>query len=118
MSQSSISDSEIRLVVDNTSPESDGTKGWRIRPEIPTQTEVSISAVKLQSEMKEFLKIVGQLFEQAEQPAPKGVANIQLDQIELSVEISAEGQVLLIGSGAKASGKGAIKLMFKRMESH
>jgi hypothetical protein len=38
-----------------------------------------------------------------------------LDEIELSVEIGAEGEIRLIGSGAKANGKGAIKLKFKRV---
>jgi hypothetical protein len=31
------------------------------------------------------------------------------------VEIGAEGEIRLIGSGAKANGKGAIKLKFKRV---
>jgi hypothetical protein len=41
---------------------------------------------------------------------------MHLDEIELSVEINGEGKVSLIGSGAKAGGKGAITLKFKRTE--
>lgn len=115
MEQLSTSDNIIHLVVDEPlAAIPDGSRGWRIRPETPAQTEVSISASKLQREMKKFLEVVGELFEQAEQPRSTTVDTMQLDQIELAVEISAEGQVLLIGSGAKASGKGAIKLTFKR----
>ncbi len=94
----------------------DGARGWRIRPEVPLQKEIAISADKLQHEMGRFLKVVEQLFNQAEQQQPKIASKMHLDEVELSVEISAEGQVLLIGSGAKASGKGAIKLKFKRIE--
>lgn len=66
--------------------------------------------------MTHFLKVVGSLFSQAEQQA-KVNSRMQLDEIELSVEISAEGEVKLIGNGAKAGTKGAIKLKFKRQES-
>ncbi|WP_414579668.1 hypothetical protein [Anabaena sp. CCY 9402-a] len=63
--------------------------------------------------MTHFLEVVGRLFNRAEQQANGGM---QLDEIELSVEISAEGEVKLIGNGAKAGGKGAIKLVFRRQE--
>ncbi|MEH2303572.1 MAG: hypothetical protein V7K88_32535 [Nostoc sp.] len=74
---------------------------------------VKVSAQKLEQNMTHFLKVVGSLFNQAEQQA-KVNSRMQLDEIELSVEISAEGEVKLIGSGAKAESKGAIKLKFKR----
>lgn len=35
-------------------------------------------------------------------------SSMQLDEIELSVEISGEGEVKLVGTGAKAAGKEAI----------
>jgi hypothetical protein len=77
---------------------------------------VKISAQKLEQEMTHFLQVVGRLFSRAEQQA-KVNSGMQLEEIELSVEISGEGEVKLIGSGAKASGKGAIKLTFKRQEA-
>ncbi len=85
--------------------ESTGSKG--------TTDAVKISAQKLEQEMAHFLQVVGRLFNHAEQQA-KVNSGMQLEEIELSVEISGEGEVKLIGSGAKASGKGAIKLTFKR----
>ena len=39
---------------------------------------------------------------------------IVLDGVELSIEISSEGQVSILGSGGKIEGKGGIKLSFKR----
>ncbi|MBE8965367.1 hypothetical protein IQ277_03625 [Nostocales cyanobacterium LEGE 12452] len=77
---------------------------------------VKVSAQKLEQNMTHFLKLVGSLFSQAEQQA-KVNSKMQLDEIELSVEISADGEVKLIGSGVKAWSKGAIKLKFKRQES-
>lgn len=88
--------------------ETTGTKG--------TTDAVKISAQKLEQEMTHFLQVVGRLFNHAEQQA-KVNSGMQLEEIELSVEISGEGEVKLIGSGAKASGKGAIKLTFKRQEA-
>ncbi|MBH8552080.1 hypothetical protein I8751_06780 [Nostocaceae cyanobacterium CENA357] len=74
---------------------------------------VKVSAEKLEQNMTGFLQVVGRLFSRAEQQVN---SKMQLEEIELSVEISGEGEVKLIGSGAKASGKGAIKLTFKRQE--
>ncbi len=120
----------IWIVTDETSQISipDGTKGGSSRGgnwgeetnrEITGSKEVGnavqVSAQKLEQEMTGFLQVVGRLFSHAEQQANVN-SRIQLEEIELSVEITGEGQVKLIGSGAKAGGKGAIKLTFKRQE--
>lgn len=77
---------------------------------------VKVSAEKLEQEMTRFLQILGKVFSQAEAQAKVNTA-MQLNQIELSVEISGEGEVKLLGSGVKGGGKSAIKLTFKRKES-
>ena len=77
---------------------------------------VKVSAEKLEQEMTRFLQVLGKVFSHAEAQA-KVNSKMQLDEIELSVEISGEGEVKLLGSGAKAGGKSAIKLTFKRKES-
>ncbi|MEH2174756.1 Pepco domain-containing protein [Nostoc sp.] len=92
---------------DETIRESIGSKG--------VGDAVKVSAQTLEQNMTHFLKLVGSLFSQAEQQA-KVNSKMQLDEIELSVEISADGEVKLIGSGVKAGSKGAIKLKFKRQE--
>lgn len=76
---------------------------------------VKVSVEKLEQEMSHFLQVVGQMFHRAELQV-NAKSGIQLDEIELSVEISGEGEVKLIGNGAKAGGKGAIKLKFKRVK--
>jgi len=91
----------------------DGSRGWRNQAEVLAQKEVPISASKLQNEMERFLNLVGRLFSHAEQQQLKTKTKMCLDEIELSVEISAEGQVVLVG---KASSKGGIKMKFKRTE--
>ena len=40
---------------------------------------------------------------------------LALEQVELSIEISSEGQVSILGTGGKLEGKGGIKLSFKRV---
>lgn len=92
---------------DETIRENTGSKG--------VGDAVKVSAQTLEQNMSHFLKLVGSLFSQAEQQA-KVNSKMQLDEIELSVEISADGEVKLIGSGVKAGSKGAIKLKFKRQE--
>lgn len=77
---------------------------------------VKVSAEKLEQEMTRFLQILGKVFSQAEAQAKVNTA-MQLNQIELSVEISGEGEVKLLGSGVKGGGKSGIKLTFKRKES-
>lgn len=103
-------------VTEGTKGITGNTRSWR---EETTETiksagdAVKVSTQKLEQEMTHFLEVVGRLFSRAEQQANGGM---QLDEIELSVEISAEGEVKLIGNGAKAGGKGAIKLVFRRQE--
>ncbi|MEH2059134.1 MAG: hypothetical protein V7K97_23860 [Nostoc sp.] len=92
---------------EETNRESIGSKG--------VGDAVKVSAQTLEQNMTHFLKVVESLFSQAEQQA-KVNSKMQLDEIELSVEISADGEVKLIGNGAKAGSKGAIKLKFKRQE--
>jgi hypothetical protein len=62
--------------------------------------------------MQGLLQVVGDVFDQASRQS-----GLQLDEIELAVEINAEGQVSLLGNGGKLADKGAIKLKFKRAGS-
>ncbi|MBD2452062.1 hypothetical protein H6G76_34110 [Nostoc sp. FACHB-152] len=122
---SDTSTDSIWIVTDDTPQISipEGTKGgnntrsWREEVvKEPTSTKgdaVKVDAQTLEQNMANFLQVVGRLFSRAEQQAS---SKMQLEEIELSVEISGEGEVKLIGSGVKASGKGAIKLTFKRQE--
>ena len=72
-----------------------------------------LNVAELELRMAGFLGMVSRIFRTAERETQR-TTGMSLDEIELSVEIGAEGEIRLIGSGAKASGKGAIKLKFKR----
>jgi hypothetical protein len=104
----------ISIVTDNVQFTAE-TRTWEAPSEGATKYKVEISADKLEQEMGRFLQIVSRLFKRAEIETEKK-PGIHLDEIELSVEINGEGKVSLIGSGAKAGGKGAITLKFKRTE--
>jgi hypothetical protein len=80
-----------------------------------------LSVVELEQKMSQFLNVVGRLFRQAEQQANLTAAqsagktsHLQLDEVEMSIEITAGGEVKLI-AGGKAETKGSIKLKFKRV---
>lgn len=73
---------------------------------------VPVSAEKLRQEVTNFLSVVGQVFQQAQQSA-SSFGGVELEEIELSVEVNGEGQLSLLGSGGKVGGKGAMKLKFK-----
>jgi hypothetical protein len=51
------------------------------------------------------------------QDVPEELAGFKLDEIEVSLEISANGQVALWGIGGQVGGKGGIGLTFKRKSS-
>jgi hypothetical protein len=44
----------------------------------------------------------------------KAVGDYTLDEVTVSVEISASGKVAILGTGAEVSGKGGVQLKFRR----
>jgi len=77
--------------------------------------ESRVKAETLAAQMSQFVKVVSKVFTSVEQQVePK--ACLQLDEITLTVEISGEGEIKLLGTGGKLGGKGAIELKFKRVE--
>jgi len=114
----------IWIVTDDTavssvSRDAKGDWGDEMQPRSFAAKGVKLNVLELQQRMADFLQMVGHIFQQAEQQAVNlttAHGKLQLDEVELAVEISAEGEVKLIAS-AKATGKGAIKLKFKRVEA-
>jgi hypothetical protein len=77
-----------------------------------------ISTDKLEQRMGQFISAMGRVFDQAETQA-QTQQRLRLEEIELAVEIGAEGEVRLIGmGGAKTYGRGAITLTFRRSDNH
>jgi hypothetical protein len=75
------------------------------------QQKVAISPQQLRQQVTGLVAVVNEVFHQADQQAKPGMT---LDEVELTVEVNAEGQIGILGNGGKASGKGGIKLKFKR----
>lgn len=71
---------------------------------------VQVSAEDLKRQIGSLISVVGEVFDQA-----RSETGLSLEAVELSIEISSEGQVSILGSGGKLEGKGGIKLNFKRV---
>ncbi|NJO78426.1 MAG: hypothetical protein HC827_07780 [Cyanobacteria bacterium RM1_2_2] len=114
------SEDYIWVVVDETEAEPEpveGQRGWRdeVQKRISGLKQVKLPVADLEQNMGQFLQLVGRLFQQVDQQIGND-STMKLDEVELSVEISGEGEVKLV-AGGKAAGKGAIRLKFKRANS-
>jgi NTP pyrophosphatase (non-canonical NTP hydrolase) len=70
---------------------------------------VQVNVQDLKREIGNLLGVVGDVFDQA-----RNETGMSLEEVELSIEVSSEGQISILGSGGKISGSGGIKLSFKR----
>jgi hypothetical protein len=107
----------ILILTDDTPPMIDGERdatrdlgGGFSSSRSPSPLPKPVDAETLQREMGNFITVVDQMFVQAERQK----SGMQLDEIELAIEVTGEGQVILLGSGVKVAGKGAMTLRFKR----
>jgi hypothetical protein len=101
----------------NVDQEVDGSKGLveNLQNKVSRLREVRVSPEDLEKNMRSFLRMVGRLFEQADTVIGQE-ADLRLDEVQLSVEISAKAEVKLV-AGGETTGKGAIMLKFKRPTS-
>jgi hypothetical protein len=79
----------------------------------------SVSVEKLEQEMTSFLQSFSRILDKAEQATQLNgqTTGLKLDEVELTIEISGEGEIKLWGfGGGKAGSKGAIALKFKRQD--
>ena len=78
---------------------------------------VEVSVTEIEKQMTQLMKSVGGVLGRAKQGAGE-FAGMELQEVELSVQISAEGQVSLMGiGGAQAGTSGAITLKFGQPQS-
>lgn len=76
---------------------------------VARRKRVPLDAKALKAQMQGMISTVNELFDQATTQT-----GLQLNEVELSVEINAEGQLSLVGNGAKVGNKGGITLKFSR----
>lgn len=74
---------------------------------------IPVPVTKLRKGMADFLDGMGQVIQEAQVKAAE-VGNMELEEIELSVEVNGDGQISLLGSGARVGGSSALTLRFKR----
>lgn len=116
-------DKKIWIIADETASKVSGEKDpkdtgadyddWPAESSESSRKRFQIKAEDLKREMSEFLEVIEYVFDQTD----RETSNVNLKEIELSVEINGEGQVTLFGIGGKAGSKGAIKLKLERKES-
>ena len=70
------------------------------KPNIDTKSQgrAPVKTEKIKQEMDKFLQVIEYVFDHTNKP----LTNMQLDELQLSVEVNGEGQVSLLGFGAKA----------------
>jgi hypothetical protein len=91
----------------------DGTvRGNPFESPLGQSHRVAVRAEQLEQGVTAFLQVMGRVLRQAKQNAVE-LGEMELDEIELSVEVNGEGQLSLLGSGGKMGGKGAMTLKFK-----
>ena len=74
------------------------------------ERRAKVSPETLQNNLTAFLG----LMEKAISGIPQLLGGYALEEIELSLEVGAEGEIGLLGTGGKLSGKGSISLKLKR----
>lgn len=84
------------------------------KPDLTHQQRVPVSVQRLKQQVNQLLNLLTEVFDQADRQPQ---ANIELDEIELTVEVNAEGQLGILGNGGKVGSKGGITLKFKRLPS-
>jgi hypothetical protein len=69
-----------------------------------------VSVATLRDNLRKFVSSLDAAFKDV----PSALASYDLDEVEVSVTVSAEGGVSLLGSGGKAGVEGGLKLTFSR----
>lgn len=80
-----------------------------IKATVTKRQRVSVDAQLLKSQMTSLVAIVNDMFTEADTQA-----GLQLNEVTLSVEINAEGQLSLVGNGGKLGNRGGMTLKFVR----
>jgi hypothetical protein len=80
------------------------------------QKRVPVKVELLKQQVNQLVGMVAAVFDQAERQVEQQQPDrkLQLEELELTVEVNAEGQLGILGNGGKAGGKGGIKLKFTR----
>lgn len=97
----------------DTKPRAGGQRRGVIAPRIYEQvTEVSLDVLKssLDTATESLSEVFASAFERT-------FGDFELNEVEMALEVSADGKVGIMGSGAGVKGSGSIKLKFVRKKA-
>lgn len=105
-----LTDVEVPVVDQNESGAKFGGNRHKVE-NVSEQVVVSMSSDTLRDNIQQFMKNINTAFSQLPEEEK---SKFHLEEIEMSVKITVEGQVLLLGSGGKVGGEGSITLRLTR----
>jgi hypothetical protein len=98
------------LVVYEDYEQEEGAKGiWNTSVQAIRKVGI-LNTEELANNLRGFCKQMGEVFE----GVTTAVKNYELKNVEIVVEITAKGEIKLIGSGMSSDIKGGIKLVFSK----
>lgn len=75
---------------------------------------IGLNANDLKAQMQNLLSVVNDLFDPDQPNQPTTAKILQLEEVTLSVEVNAKGQLSILGTGGELGGSGGITLKFAR----
>ena len=76
---------------------------------------VGIKASVLKAQMQEMVQVVNEVFaEDSQEMTSEESGRLRLDEITLSVQVNAKGELGILGTGGELGGSGGITLKFVR----
>jgi hypothetical protein len=73
-------------------------------------TRIEVKSETLQANLSKFLSAMGGVLDKI----PKALGGYEIRELEIEVEVSAEGEISLLGTGGKLGGKGSLTLKLER----
>ncbi len=92
------------------------TLGGAVRGKVDSIRETVTETVQVEAlvqNISSYVAMVEQLAYPPKKPEGK-VGRVELDEIELSLQVTAKGEVSLLGNGVETGGTDGLKLKFKR----
>lgn len=87
----------------------------QFRERVVTRQRIGVDSGKLKSQLQDLVATVNELFD-VNQPNPitEPAPGLQLEEITLSVQVNAKGELSILGTGGEIGGSGGITLKFAR----
>lgn len=109
----SCSSNEILVFVRKTASATPSERGSSALTDTIQRASTEVIKVNLERLQTELGKLI-QGFGTALMSVPNALGEYQLDEVQVTVEVTAEGTVGLLGSGGTVAGQGGVSLLFKK----